>query len=366
MLARHPSGGIRTYFRYVYGHASMNDVSLTFMNPASDAMDPIVSSLTNVQEVIRTESTARSLFLALIRYLKRNKPDLIQSHGFTAAILASIPAKILKINHIATTHDIFLADQFSGFTGTLKHWVIGKVLGLCSVVNPVGEDARENLEKNYPLLAHRNKVTAIRNGIETQAFMTEECRNLREEACIPESALLVGFFGRFMAQKGFGTLVDAVESWNRNSSARPLHVACFGWGGFIREDQAEIQARGLAACFHFFSQTDEMAQALRGVDAVVMPSRWEACPLLPMEAMTAGTPVIGSRCIGLREVVADTPALMFDVNSKTDLLKTLQRFQLEYADIRTEAKAFRPEAAKRFDVGKTAIALRQLYQQILH
>lgn len=364
VLSRHPSGGIRTYFRYVYGHSSMSDVSLTFMNPETDAMAPIVASLGNVSEVVVAGNSTKSLFTNLLQYLKRSKPDLIHSHGFTAAILASVPARLLGIKHIATTHDVFLPGQFPGPSGMLKRWVIGKVLALCTVINPVGEDARANLEQTYPALAKRNKVRAIRNGIETNAFMIDECRNLRDEATVPEQAILVGFFGRFMAQKGFGLLVDAVEQWNRGTPNRPLHVACFGWGGFIREEQASISARGLSEYFHFFSGTDEMAKALRGVDAVVMPSRWEACPLLPMEAMVAGTPVIGSRCIGMNEVTSNTPALLFDVNSVSGLLDNLKRFERESVEIKAQAATFREEASSRFDVGQTAISLRELYQRV--
>lgn len=52
-----------------------------------------------------------------------------------------------------------------------------------------------------------------------------------------------------MAQKGFGLLVNALERWNESRPHRPLHVCCFGWGGFIREEQADIKRRGLADFF---------------------------------------------------------------------------------------------------------------------
>ena len=41
---------------------------------------------------------------------------------------------------------------------------------------------------------------------------------------------------------------------------------------------------------------------------LAVPSLWEALPLLPMEAMVAGVPVLGTDCIGLREVLRDTPS----------------------------------------------------------
>ena len=85
-------------------------------------------------------------------------------------------------------------------------------------------------------------------------------------------------------------------------------MLCFGWGGFIREEQVEIKRRGLENNFHFLPFQENPARAIRGVDVVVMPSLWEACPLLPMEVLVAGVPVIGTDCVGMREVLLDTPA----------------------------------------------------------
>jgi len=61
---------------------------------------------------------------------------------------------------------------------------------------------------------------------------------------------------------------------------------------------------------------------------LVIPSLWEASPLQPMEAMAAGIPVLGTDCIGLREVLADTPSRMVraaDPAALADGLRTALR-----------------------------------------
>lgn len=361
VVARHPGGGIRTYFRYVYGQDVMSNVSITFLAPKTRAMEVIYQYLNNVREVRETDDSTVSLLMGLIGLLLK-RPNLVHSHGFTAAIITSIPAKLLGIPHIATTHDVFLPGQFTGLKGRLKRWLIGMLLRGCTVINPVGRDAAENMRETYPSLGERNRIAEIRNGIDSSFFMTDQVRNLRAESSIPDSALLAGFFGRFMAQKGFGLLVEAVE--RMKDSELPVHVACFGWGGFIREEQAALEARGLTEYFHFFPATDEMPAALRGVDIVVMPSRWEACPLLPMEAMVAGAPVLGSDCIGLQEVIQETPSLLFPKGSVDDLVAQLKHFNAHQSAIKAECVAFRSEAANRFDVRHTAKSLHAIYSRL--
>ena len=363
-VARHPGGGIRTYFKYVYGHPAIESVQVRLLAPATESLAGLLSGVTNVEVLGGTRDTARGLLLGLLRELLVNRPQVIHSHGFTAAILTALPAWLLGIPHVASTHDVFKAEQFPGLGGRLKRWLIGRLLGFVSVLNPVGEDARDNLVTSYPRLDRPGRLVAIRNGIDSQFFLGTRTRDLRAEQSIPKDALLLGFFGRFMAQKGFNTLVSAVERWNAERTSPKAHVACFGWGGFIREEQAELEQRGLTECFHFFPSTDDMPAALRGVDAVVMPSRWEACPLLPMEAMVAGVPLIGTQCVGMAEVLSKTPALVFETDSVDELLQCLEHFHANAHDIRQQFSAFSQEAAERFDVAHTAIALQALLREV--
>lgn len=360
VFARHPGGGIRTYFRYVYGQHCMADLELAFLTPASPAMGSILAMLNNSHGHIACRDKSLSLFLALLKTLLTHRFDLIHSHGFTAGVLASIPARITGTAHIITTHDVFMEGQFIGSKGKIKKWLIGRFLGLANTINPVGMDARDNLIKTYPFLDKGGKVVAIRNGIDSEAFLIEKRRDLKAEAGVDSQAILLGFFGRFMAQKGFRTLVDAVEQWNAQENT-PLHVACFGWGGFVREEQADLKARRIEPFFHFFPATDEMAEALRGVDAVVMPSRWEACPLLPMEAFIAGVPLLATDCIGLKEVTEDAPLVRFSVGNSQSLMQAIETLETNFFSLKEAARKFRPIASERFDVKNTSLALKRLF-----
>lgn len=364
VFARHPGGGIRTYIYYVYGHPNMTDHTVRLLTPKTASMASLLEGVPNCKEHIQSKESSTALLRKLWEVLRSSPPAILHSHGFTAGLLAAVPARVLGIPHVVTTHDVFLDGQFPGVVGKLKQWVIGRVLNLATAINPVGQDARQNLIESYPYLSKGTKVVGIRNGIKTSAFLTNHVRDVRSEGQVPFQALLVGFFGRFMAQKGFGLLVNAVEEWNESASRRPLHVACFGWGGFIREEQAELKKRGIDRYFHFFPSTDDMSAALRGVDAVVMPSRWEACPLLPMEAMVAGVPVVGSDCIGLREVAQDTPVLLFESGSAAGLLQRLEELDDRESELKRISAEFRPQAAQRFDVDRTVGLLRDLYEKI--
>jgi glycosyltransferase involved in cell wall biosynthesis len=105
-----------------------------------------------------------------------------------------------------------------------------------------------------------------------------------------------------------------------------------------------------------------MPAALRGVDLVVMPSRWEACPLLPMEVLSCGVPIIGTNCVGLREVLAGTPAKIIPVGDSSALAAAIKVQLSEGVDAFT---AYQPAAIKRFNASAHASQLKNLYTQIM-
>lgn len=362
LVARHPVGGIRTYIRYVYSEPVMADVQVTLIAPALNKEDVTGDQLQRENMTcIATASTLWAIGWTVLRYARQHRPSIIHSHGFTSAMLATPVAKLLRIPHIITLHDVFLSGQFTGYKGTLKKWLVEKILNRADGINPVGEDAATNLETSFPSLRSSESITTIRNGVNSRYFLANDRRPIRQELNIAKETLVIGFFGRFMAQKGFSLLRDAVEGINQAADDNRVVVVCFGWGGFIREEQEMLKQRKISQYFHFLPGTSDMVEALRGVDMVVMPSRWEACPLLPMEAMIAGTVLVASDCVGLKEVTDNTPAIRFESGSVSALQQSLCQVMGDMNKHRESALAFRQEAAARFDVEETAKALRSLY-----
>ena len=112
----------------------------------------------------------------------------------------------------------------------------------------------------------------------------------------------------------------------------------------------------------FVHRPFEIWPVLRQLDLVVMPSLWEAWPLLPMEAMVAGVPVLGSDCIGLREVLKDTPSRTVPANDPAALAAGL-RAALD--EPWTEAaRNFAAEARSRFDNAHSVRHLIELFDAL--
>lgn len=112
--------------------------------------------------------------------------------------------------------------------------------------------------------------------------------------------------GRLAEQKGFSLLIEAL------SLALPLHpdlrLTLVGDGPMRPEIEALIDANGLTQNVTLAGWQDEagVQAALATTQALILPSFAEGLPMVVMEAMAAGRPVIATAIAGVPELVVAT------------------------------------------------------------
>lgn len=359
---RWPVGGIRTYLKYVYLRLDPALFDITVVAPDIPELRVLMKEMDrpNVRFLPIARYDGVHFLRAISRAIFSVKPDLVQSHGFTAGFTAALPAKFVGAHHVITPHDVITPEIASSFRQKMQIRMLGMALGAADVIQTVSEDSRRNIIEFIPGLARRpEKFHTILNGVPAAQFAGDTTRDLRAELSLPQDTFLVGFLGRFMKQKGFTYLLDAMQALaKRTDLARKPLVIAVGGGGHIREEQARVNARGLAAHFHFLPFEANVAAVMRGLDVIAIPSLWEACPLLPMEAMMVGTPVIGTDCLGLREVLQGTPSTVIP----TADARALEGAIVQHLDghHKAAAAAYAKSARQRFDVDATAASLNEL------
>jgi len=369
---RHPVGGICSYIRYVYPTLLEAGYRFTFVGPAHRLFEEFRKELEGWQGVEFCEAPLRGKkwdARAVMRSLLRSRQfDLIHSHGLTAGVDAAVANLSSGVPHVLSSHGIVPPGAFPGVSGAIRRFVMGRLLRRVDRVVAESNDARDNHLQHFPSLRRAGRLVTIINGIvpPTPGGSAPASGNqLRAQLGLPEGTFLIGFFGRFMPEKGFPVLVEAIQEIVDRGVSRPLHVATTGADDFLVNYQRDLARRPDISCrVTFMGQVPDIAPVLQQVDLVVMPSLWEACPLLPMEAMMMGVPVLGSDCIGLREVLRGSPSRMVATNDPSALADGI--CQAMEAPWTSEARAYAPAARTRFDVKQTAEKLRCLFDEVLN
>lgn len=373
LIIRWPVGGIRTFIRYVYTNFDSKKYLLTIVAPLTSELQVLIADLKEydvtymeLPPIVSPLQILSSIF-KVIKVIKHQKFDLVHSHGLTAGIISAIPAWLNKIPHVLTIHDVFNKTQFQNISGYAKKTVLSFILPIINVIHMVSYDSKQNLLDFLPIMKMFNsKLMVIPNGIKIEQFSSVGQRNLRKEYSLPSDVFLVGFFGRFMSQKGFTYLVEAVEILRNKGSAipqKPLILSFSAEDGFYWEERKKIKDKGIDDYFLFLPFTPDVASTMKGLDLVVMPSLWEASGLVAMEAMVAGVPFIGTDCIGLRETLRDTPAKVVAMRDSVALAEAILSEMIQSS--RVMAESFQIEASQRFDVKKQAKELERIFHNLI-
>jgi len=362
IICRWPVGGIRTFLKYVYGAFPRAKYRLTIVLPETSEFKAVQGNLEHldvVYEALQGDPNALDFIRRLFKVFRNNHIDVVHSQGFTAGAYVCLLAKLFCVPHLLTLHESFTDQQFKGSRILLRHVAIPFVLRITDKIHTVSEDARNNLLDFFPGLKEKlTKVIAIPNGVQSKKFLIEEKIDWLKKLQLVDNTFIVGYFGRFMPAKGFSFLVGAIEILSRQKLSRNIVVLAFGWGGFIREEQAEIERQGLTPYFRFLPYQENIAKALKGVNVVAMPSQWEAFGLLAAEALVAGIPIIGTDCVGLREVLRNTPATMIPTGDRKALAKAIIN-EMECSSLK-KMRLFQREAAERYDVSNQVGQLQNL------
>ena len=369
-VAKYPLGGIRTYLKYVYGHFDSAKYRFTIVAtrfPESSLIPQDLSDFEVELDECEEASGNRGLLGATREALRRSPVDLIHSQGLTAGLVAILANWRLRRPHVITHHDVFRRDQFRGAHGWLGRRLMAILLSRANLIVCVTEDARENFREFLPWFP-AGKLMVVPNGIATLPFadVARLRRNRAADARLQAPPFTFAFLGRFMPQKGFDVLIGAVaELASHAGSGRAFRILAVNRGDRIGMYRTEIAKRGLEAFFEFPGFRTSVSDLFHELGCVVIPSRWEAGPLVPMEAMAAGCPLIASDCIGLREVVRGTPALVANAGDAHSLAQQMKAAMDREPELRTVCSDFASVAQNRFDVRHAVASMEQIFSALV-
>jgi glycosyltransferase involved in cell wall biosynthesis len=146
-----------------------------------------------------------------------------------------------------------------------------------------------------------DKIMIIPNAVDTAGVRAEAERSARPTA-LPEDVTIVGALARLEKVKGVEFFIRAAAAVTGET---PVAFAVAGTGSEESRLRELAVAHGLQDRLTFLGRVDDSAAFLAACDIVVMPSLSEGMPLVPMEAMALGKPVVATAVGGAPEVVVD-------------------------------------------------------------
>jgi len=236
---------------------------------------------------LRSKFNPLNIFI-VINFLKKNRLDIIHSHGYKPTILAYLPSVFLKIPLISTCHLWFKEDWKLKIYYKIESMVIKHL----PVVTGVSEEICHQIVAKG---VDKERVKLIHNGINIKNYgisPNPSTVSAKKELNIKEGDFVIGTVGRLAKQKSHYSLLNAMKILNDMN----IKVKCIIIGdGYLRNKlEKEKSKLGLNANVFFLGFREDVLNLITLMDVFIMTSLKEGFPMALLEAMALKKPIIST------------------------------------------------------------------------
>ncbi len=349
---------------------------------AVSSLDPLLEQFagshgvkTHPVEMARRVTPLRDLVsvFRLWRLLKRLKPAIVHSHtpkggllGMLAAGLAGVPVRIYHIHGL----------PFTIATGWKRAVLVGaeKVASaFASQVLCVSHSIRQVAIENK--LCAGSKIKVLGNGSiagvealgEFNPLAIDPGAGLRTRSAygIPEAALVIGFIGRIVRDKG---MIELAGAWRLLSAEFPeLHLLLVG--PFEPQDPIPPDTERVLRedpRVHLVGTQWDVTKFYAAMDIFCLPTYREGFPVVVLEAGAMALPCVSTKVPGCVDAIVDeVTGILAAPRDSLALASALRRYLKNPELRRQHGAAARHRTLREFDPSSMQAALLAEYERLL-
>lgn len=223
--------------------------------------------------------------------------DVVVCHGYKADILGGWAARRIGCRAIAVSHGWTAATWKVRLNETLDRWALRRFDRVVCVSAAQAEKVRRAGVAGAKIVVIRNAVDLKPEPVDAAA-LAEICRGFREP-----KRRLIGAAGRFSPEKGYEQFVAAAALVRKTHP--DVGFILFGDGPLRASLEQEIARRDLVGHVLLGGFRTDLPRLWPGFELAVLPSYTEGLPVMALEALAAGAPVVATAVGGTPEAIRD-------------------------------------------------------------
>ena len=209
--------------------------------------------------------------------------------------------------------------------------------------------------------------SVIPNGV-TCRVTDHEASEARGELRIPHDTALVVHVGNIRPHKGHGTLVETAASIR---AVRPdvvvVSIGAEKNPGDLERVRRQAAEWGVGDTIRFLGRRPDALRFIAAADVFVNPSDVEGLPLVVLEAMALGTPVVATSVGGVPSVVKDNQTgLLVDPGEPESMAAAILRLLGDPGLAAKLAGAARDVVERAYSLEAMVLAQEAVYQTVLN
>lgn len=293
--------------------------------------------------------------------LRTRDPQIIHTHRVKenllglAANLCSLRAPVVRTVHGMTEHPVTWRNPLRKSVAQ-ANLLAGR--HLTRAVIAVSEDLARHLRLSE---GYRN-VVVIRNGID--AAMVRRAQKAAPFVDPQDRTIHVGLLGRLEPVKRVDIFLQLAALLDSAQPAASLRFHVLGDGSLRTALEARAAGLGLAGKVVFHGHQAEAMQWLACLDVLVLCSDHEGMPMVLLEAMAAGIPVVAHAVGGITSAMRDgVGGVLVDRQDAHAYAEAVSRVLEDWSPEKSAASLARVETE--YSAAGTAAATARLYEDCL-
>ena len=340
VIAPGPVGGAESVVAALAGarHARGAPTHVAALVPSADA--PLVATLRASGVPVHAVVCGHRRYLCEVAGVARVAGTLgaqvIHTHVYRGDFAGYFAARRLGLPVVATYHGHIGGD----WRNRVYEWMDRRLLARFDAVACVSTAGRDRLRRAW---VPAQTLHVVQNGHRPPALFARA--EARERLRLTDQRFTMGWVGRLSHEKGADLLLEALAA--ASAGVRAVIV-----GDGPERERLEAQARALKLppdTVRFEGQVPSAAALFRAFDALVISSRTEGLPMVLLEAMSAGVPVIAFAVGGIPEVVSNELAWLATPGEPAALASAIEAAARDPDAVRRRAVAAQAAFSQRFD-----------------
>ncbi len=306
-----------------------------------------------------------------IKTIRSFRPDIIHIHHLKPLLhLYKWPfmhnsAPVIFTLHGAHIHKYEFRSGFKNSVSFHLRFLLEKYLyNRVDHLIVVSQDDADFLREKYRI----DNTHYIPNGLDVNRYSTQKNYSrdqLLQEFRIPSGKFIFLMAARFDFAKGHDILVKAVAGIKKNSQIQQGYFVLAGEGPEKERIRNLISELQVSQYFHFLPHSP-VAKIMSLADALVLPSRWEAFPMIIPEAGFFRVPVIASRTYGIRRLIQhEQNGLLFENENISGLGQLIIQVLRKKFDLSLLTRNLKRDTEKRFRLDVSLEELEKTYRKIV-
>ncbi len=294
--------------------------------------------------------------LRLSRLIQKERYELVHAHTPRSLLVGRVAAGRAGVPLVYHVHSPTANDSTRRVRNLVNHraerWSLGSVARIVAVSPSLRE---HTIAGGSPA----ERVCYIANGV--------PCSPQRSPKP-PKGAWTLGMVALFRPRKGVEVLLEALAKLvSQGRDVRLLAVGPFESEEYQSEVLALADRLGVADRIEWTGFVSDVGEQLRRMDLFVLPSLFgEGLPMVVLEAMAAGVPVVASRVEGIPEAIRDREqGLLVEPNDSGELASAVNEVVVGGLDYAKLSRSAVERHRERFSAEAMAAQVAGVYRELL-